>query len=139
MTATKKEVILEYIATTLGNIAGITIYRDRTEAFRREECPCVNIIPIQNVASYGVIDFAEWTLQFSVKIYTRGTLPDNLADALERDIYAALMVDRSLSAKVFDITPVGVYYQVLEGDQPIGITDLVFQTTFRTMASDLTQ
>ena len=139
MTTTKRESIIEYIVTALQGISGISIYRDRTEAFRREEMPVVNVIPVQDVPSYNVIDFAEWVFQFSVKIYTRGTNPDSLSDALERDIYAALMADRTLGGKVFDITSVGFYYQVLEGDQPMGTTDLVFQTTYRTKASDLTQ
>lgn len=138
---TKQETILAAVVTLLAGVTGINgnVWRSRTEAIRREETPSLIVEPIQDIPAYNVIDFAEWTLQFSVKVFTRGSSPDNLADSIVQSVYALLMADRTLIGKVFDITPIGFYYQILEGDQPVGITDLVFQTTYRTKASDLTQ
>jgi hypothetical protein len=136
---TKGETVLQTIMTLLTAIGGLTVVRSRTEAINRAESPMVVVKPVQMTPDYNVIDFAEWTQQYSVEIYTRGDIPDGLADPFVQSIYAALLADRSLGGKVMDIQAVSVTWDVIDGDQSIGITDMRFATLYRTKASDLTQ
>lgn len=138
---TKQETIVQAVLTlisgTLGGLKG-KVYRSRTEALRREETPAAFVELIGNNPTYGVIDFAEWTLQFVIKIITRGAAPDALADPYVQNFYGLIMADRSLGGLVFDINPVLISYNIQDGDQPVCITEMIFQVIFRTGASDLT-
>lgn len=138
---TKSETILAAIATLAAGTFGVSgrVYRSRTEALRREETPAIIIEPVQSAATYSVIDFVDWELQLKATVFTRGAVPETQADAIVQDLYARLMADRSLSGLVHDVAPAGISYQNIDGDKPVGITDLVFNVRFRTLADDLTQ
>ena len=138
---TKSEGILTYVSGLLSNVSGVSgrVWRSRADPIRREETPAIIITQMQEVASYNLIDFVDWEMQFKVTVHARGVTPDNAADPVTQSVYAILMADRSLGGRAFDILPAGFYPQIIEGDQNILITDMVFTVRYRTKASDLTQ
>ncbi len=138
---TKTEAILAYVATLLAGTAAIAagnIYRSRPEPVSRDESPALLIEKIGETADYSNLAYLDWTLQFRIAIVTRGAVPDTLADPILTSAYSLLMADRTLGGRVFDILPHSINFRVLEGDQPVGITDCIFTVKHRTDAADLT-
>lgn len=141
--ATKRERILEHIASTVSATTGVRgTYRSRPEALRREECPAILVEPVQESQTYSVIDFIECELAVKCSVYVRGVTAgesfDTAADPIVSDMYARLMADRTLGGRVFDIVPSGTYFSVVEGDGTLGVVDQQFTIRYRTRASDLT-
>ncbi len=137
---TKRESILAYVATTLAGVSGVSgrIYRSRPEPVRREETPSIVVEPMQDVSEYNLLDFIDWTMQFKLTIFTRGAVPDQLADPIVQAAYGLLMADRNLGGLVFDIIPSGIYNQINDGDQAAGTTEMLFTCKYRTASATLT-
>lgn len=139
---TKRESILAAIETILEGVPGVAsgaVYRSRVSALSRQESPAIVIEPVDDVPEYDNLTFMKWTLYVRISVIVRGAIPDQLADPIVENIYSLLMADRNLGGKTFDILPAGTYFDMINGDQPIGVIENRFTITYRTLASDLTQ
>ncbi len=132
----RREDILAAIVTRVTGASGVgspaRVYRSRVVAMRADGLPAIVVEPLQESAEYSDFNFMRWTLQVSVKVYTRGDIPDQLADPIINSAYALLMADRSLGGLALDILPGSITFRAEDGEQPVGIADAVFTVTYRT-------
>jgi hypothetical protein len=139
--STKREQILAAIATTLEGTAnvGARIYRSRVEAFARNEAPALVIEPGTDSASEELVSNCkiDWRLPVLVAVYTRGAIPDQLADPIIASIHSQLMADRTLGGLAMDIFPGTVDPQMEKADQPALWTVLTYNVRYRTSVTDL--
>lgn len=138
---TKREQILAAIATTLEGTAnvGARIYRSRVEAFARNEAPALVIEPGTDSASEEQASTCkiDWRLPVLIAVYTRGAIPDQLADPIIASIHSQLMADRTLGGLVMDIWPGTVDPQMEKADQPALWTVLTYNVRYRSSVTDL--
>ena len=138
---TKREQILAAIATTLEGTAdvGTRIYRSRVEAFARNEAPALVIEPGTDSATEEQVSTCkiDWRLPVLVAVYTRGAIPDQLADPIIASIHSQLMADRTLGGLVMDIWPGTVDPQMEKADQPALWTVLTYNVRYRSSVTDL--
>ena len=138
---TKREQILAAIATTLEGTAdvGTRIYRSRVEAFARNEAPALVIEPGTDSAAEEQVSTCkiDWRLPVLIAVYTRGPIPDQLADPIIASIHSQLMADRTLGGLVMDIWPGTVDPQMEKADQPALWTVLTYSVRYRSSVTDL--
>lgn len=138
---TKREQILAAIATTLEGTAdvGTRIYRSRVEAFARNEAPALVIEPGTDSAAEEQVSTCkiDWRLPVLVAVYTRGAIPDQLADPIIASIHSQLMADRTIGGLAMDIWPGTVDPQMEKADQPALWTVLTYNVRYRTSITDL--
>jgi hypothetical protein len=142
MTAIKREQILEAIKDALQGTTGVgtRIYRSRTEAFARNEAPCLLIEPGIDSPSEQPVSTCkiDWRLPVSVVVHTRGPIPEQLAAPIIDEIHTALMADRTLGGVAFDVWPGDVTHQREQADATAGWTSCVYIVRYRTSVHDLT-
>jgi hypothetical protein len=134
MTTSRREQILSYAATALAGTVdvGSRIYRSRVEAFTREEAPAIVIEPgIDRAVEFSSCKL-DWTLELIIAIYTRGQIPDQLADPIVVDVNTRLMTDRSLGGLAIDILPAMVDPQRDKADLTSLWTVLTYRVRYRT-------
>ena len=139
--STKREQILAAIATTLEGTAdvGTRIYRSRVEAFARNEAPALVIEPGTDSAAEEQVSTCkiDWRLPVLIAVYTRGPIPDQLADPIIASIHSQLMADRTLAGLAMDIWPGTVDPQMEKADQPALWTVLTYNVRYRSSVTDL--
>jgi hypothetical protein len=140
-TATKREQIMAAVATALVNTTGVgtRIYRSRVEAFSRNESPALVIEPgLDSAASEPVSTCKiDWTFQLIIAVYTRGAIPDQVADPVIKSVHSKLMTDRTLGGLAMDLWPVSVEPQLASADLPALWTVLTYQVRYRSSITDL--
>ena len=138
---TKREQIMAAIATTLEGTTdvGTRIYRSRVEAFARNEAPALVIEPGTDSAAEEQVSTCkiDWRLPVLVAVYTRGAIPDQLADPIIASIHSQLMADRTLGGLAMDIWPGTVDPQMEKADQPALWTVCTYNVRYRTSVTDL--
>lgn len=137
---TKREAILQAIKTKLVGVSGVpdaNVFRSRVEPFARNRVPAITIEPIQDTSENSVIPFLDWSLVVRVSVIVRGDVPDQLADPIVESLHGKIMVDLSLGGLSMDIQPSSVNFELLEGDQPIGIVTLDYRVQYRTGVESL--
>jgi hypothetical protein len=138
-TTTRREQILAFIASALEDTEGVSgrVYRSRVEAFSRNEAPALIIEPGPDPAEVYANCKLDWRLTLLIVIYTRGQIPDQLADPILLDAHSKLMADRTLGGLVMDIVPTITDPQRDKAD----LTSLwqvnTYQVRYRTAVNDL--
>ncbi len=142
MTAIKREQILEAIKDTLEGTTGVgtRIYRSRTEAFARNEAPCLLIEPEIDTAQEQAVSNCriDWRLPVSIAVHTRGPIPEQLAAPIIDSLHSLLMADRTLGGLAFDIWPAEVRHEREQADATAGWTTCTYTVRYRTLVHDLT-
>ena len=140
MTASRREQILSYAATALAGTTqvGNRIYRSRVDAFSREEAPAIVVEPGMDRAVEFSSCKLDWTLELIIAVYTRGQIPDQLADPIIVDVNSRLMADRSMGGLAIDILPAMVDPQRDKADLTSLWTVLTYKVRYRTDQQDLT-
>ena len=140
-TATKREQIMAAVATALVNTTGVStrIYRSRVEAFSRNESPALVIEPGTDTAASEPVSTCkiDWTFQLIIAVYTRGAIPDQVADPVIKSVHSKLMTDRSIGGLAMDLWPVSVEPQLASADLPALWTVLTYQVRYRSSITDL--
>ena len=139
--ASKREQILAALKTTLANTAGVgtRIYRSRVEPLTRGESPAIVLEPVTdepsiNSATYLKID---WTLRVRIVVIVRGTIPDNVADPTVESLFTKVLNDPTVGGLAIDIRPATQTFEVLDADQPAGLTTCEFEIDYRTSYNSL--
>ena len=139
--ASKREQILAAVAATLAGTTGVStrIYRSRVEAFARNEAPALVIEAGTDTAAEELVSTCkiDWRLPVLVAVYTRGAVPDQLADPIIISLHAKLMADRTLGGLVMDIWPGTVDPQLEKADQPALWTVCTYNVRYRTSVTSL--
>lgn len=141
MTYSKREQILQEVATLLSTVTGVgsRVYRSRVEAFARNEAPAIVIEPGPDNAAAEPVSTCkiDWTFSLIIAVYTRGIIPDQLADPIILQIHSALLGDRTLSGLAMDIWPSNMDPQFATADQTAGWYVLTYTVRYRTGVTDL--
>ena len=139
--ASKREQILAALKTTLAGTTGVStrIYRSRIEPITNGESPALVIEPVTdepsvNTSSYLKID---WTLRVRIVVIVRGTNPDNVADPTVESLFTKVLNDPTVGGLALDIRPATQTFEVLEADQPAGLTTCEFEIDYRTSYNSL--
>lgn len=137
--ASKREQIIAAVTSTLAGTAnvGTRIYRSRVDAFARAEAPALVIQPGQDRAQTYSTCKLDWTLDLIIAVYTRGTIPDQLADPIVVSLNSKLMADRTLGGRAMDIVPTLVDPQFDKADQTALWTVCTYQVRYRTDVENL--
>jgi hypothetical protein len=137
---TRRETILAAMRTALTGTAqvGTRIYRSRVEPLARNESPAIVIEPISDTAEQTTsLPKLDWSLTVRVAVIVRGTVPDQLADPIVKDLHSKLMADLTLGGVAMDLQPVSVNFEMVEADQPAGVISCDFLVRYRTSVTDL--
>lgn len=138
--STKREQILARIMTNLVGTVGVStrIYRSRVEALARSESPAIIVEWTKDECDMqGFLPYLNWSLLTRIAVVTRGVVPDQLADPTVKSVHAKLLADITLNGLAFDIIPESVEFDVLDTDQPTGLTMLFYRVRYRTSLGDL--
>ena len=137
--ASRREQILAHVAAALAGTVqvGNRIYRSRVEAFSRDEAPAIVVEPGPDRAQEYSNCRIDWTLELIVAVYSRGQIPDQLADPIVVDVHSRLMADRSLGGLAIDIMPTLHDPQRDKADLTSQWMVLSYQVRYRTTDSDL--
>ena len=138
--STKREQILVRIMTNLTGTVGVStrIYRSRIEALARSESPAIIVEWTKDGCDMeGFLPYLNWSLLTRITVITRGAVPDQLADPTVRSAHAKLLADITLNGLAFDIIPESVEFDVLDTDQPTGLTMMFYRVRYRTSLGDL--
>ena len=139
--ATKSDQTLTAIKTKLTGTTGVgtRIYRSRPEAFSRSETPAIIIEPMsdtpQDTNSFN--NRIRWEFRFRVSVIVRGAIPDNVADASVESLHAKITDDPTLNGLTIDIRPSTTSFEILEADQPAGVTSCEFEAEYQTLYNTL--
>jgi hypothetical protein len=137
--STKREQIMQALKTKLDTVTGVqACYRSRVFALARGEVPALVIEPIADEADEDPIGFLNWSLLVRIAVIVRGGVPDQLADTFVEAVHAVVTSDLSLGGLAMDIQTQNVNFELLDGDQPIGVVSLGYRVKYRTSAGDLT-
>jgi hypothetical protein len=138
---TKRERIMSAVAASLVDAVGVDcrVYRSRTEAFSRNESPALVVEPgLDSAASEPVSTCKiDWTFQLIIAVYTRGAIPDQVADPVIMSVHHRLMSDRSIGGLAMDLWPISVEPQLASADTPALWTVLTYQIRYRSGVDDL--
>ncbi|NDD44823.1 MAG: hypothetical protein EBZ29_10470 [Synechococcaceae bacterium WB9_4xC_028] len=138
---TKRESILNQIATTLAHTAGISgrIYRSRVSALARAESPAMVVEPVRDDAEQNTsLPTLDWSLTVRVAVIVRSSVPDQAADAIVEDMHSRLMTDLTVGGYAIDVQPDTVNFELVEADQPAGVISCSYIVRYRTAVGDLT-
>lgn len=115
---TKRETIMQAIATRLAATAGVTgVHRSREEALQRNESPAVVIAWENEQPNEQQHLSVDKRLSVLVQVYARGLIPDQIADPVMQSAYALLFADPSLGGLVVDTSDEGTELELDEADQ----------------------
>jgi hypothetical protein len=141
----QSETIIEALKVSIEGITGLPVpltgvYRSRADAFSRREAPAVVVEPGVSVPTMSSICRMDWEDEILFAIYTRGMVPDQLADPIRVAIHAAVMAQRRLvgGVQVMDIAPGKVERELEGGDVPSMWTLCRYVVSHRTSITDLT-
>lgn len=136
---TKREQILQAVAATLADTAGVagSVYRSRQEALERAEAPALIVAwdgeePLEDVSG-----FTEKRLNVTVGVYVRGDVPDGLADPIVDSVHARLMGSPTLGGLAMDIAEGGTTVEFDEADQTACIVNMRFAVWYRHARANL--
>jgi len=140
MTATKRENILSALVSALAPAEGVSgrIYRGRPYPARVEETPCIFVTWVNDLPSYDNLNIMDWVLTFRVVIVTRDEAPDVAADGILNSVHSLLMADRTIGNTVHDVLPAEQRMSIIEGDNPVGLLEALYNVKYRTAQEAMT-
>jgi hypothetical protein len=137
---TKRETIITAIRTALIGTTGVStrIYRSRTEPITRGESPAIVVEPLTDTAAQNTsLPTLDWSLTVRVAVVVRGAIPDQVADPVVESLHAKIMADLTLGGYAIDIQPIGVTFDIVEADQPVGVVMCDYRVQYRTSVTNL--
>lgn len=135
---TKREQILQAIKAKLTAIPGmISVERTREDALTRSESPSAVITwsgERKKPVSYGVVDKL---LSVHVAYYTRGAVPDQVADQYIEAGHALLLADKTLGGLTLDLSEDRTDVETDESDLPTGWIVVTYIAWYRHQEANL--
>lgn len=137
---TRREQILSRITTILASTAGVSgrVYRSRVEPIIRGQSPAIVVEPVSDQAEQTTLATLNWSLVVRVTVFTRGAIPDQLADPIVASVYDLIMQDTTLNGYAIDVLPIGTQFEMIEADQAAGVVACDFSIRYRTPLNTLT-
>lgn len=115
-----REQILAQVLTNLRTVSGLSssnCLRTRIKPVEESDYPFVSIEPVSDVPDAKVIGRVYWDLTIKIKIYHKGTVPDQVADTLLTAIKDKMLEDRSVNNLAADVFPGPVVWDFTLGNK----------------------
>ena len=140
MTISKREAIMQEVATRLASTAGVSgrVFRSYAEAMDRDEHPCILLRWTNEQATPQTVPLLERTLSIEVAILVRGDVPDQLADPIAQSVHALLMADPSLGGRAIDSRLALASFEFENADATAGKITHTYEVEFRHSYADMT-
>ena len=143
----KAEQVAARIASALTGTtnAGARVYRDRDDAFTREESPAILVevvdedsTPMGGAAGMGMLGQTDMdTLRVAVTVCVRGAAWQQAADAVRVQANALLSADLTLRGLVADFRRDRCEWRSQSADLPFGYAAQIYAFKYHTRASAL--
>jgi hypothetical protein len=132
---TKREEILAAITTllkTMSSVSASKVVRSRVDPFNSANLPCMTIEPLSDLADSNNLAFIDWLLSVRMTVYTKGDIPDQVADPIIDEIHSKLMGDETLGGLLMGMAPKSVTYEFLEAADSLVAVSYDFDFKYRT-------
>ena len=139
---TKREQIMARLLTTLANTTsvGTRIYRSRVVPLSRGESPALILEPLSDTVEQNTsLPTLDHFLTIRISVIVRGDVPDKVADPIVESAHSKVMADLTVNNLAIDIQPSDTSFEMLDADQPGGVTGIEYIVRYRTELDDLTQ
>ena len=140
---TVRENIIEDIISSLSGTTNVStrIYRSRVVAVKADgQTPALVVEPISDTCEQnGALPTLDWSLLMRVSVIVRGDEPDEVADPVVESLHSKIMADLTLGGNAIDVQPQSVSFDLIDGDQPVGVIGCDYLVRYRTEVDDLTQ
>ena len=139
---TKREQIMARLLTTLANTTsgGTRIYRSRVVPLSRGESPALILEPVSDTVEQNTsLPTLDHFLTIRISVIVRGDVPDKVADPIVESAHSKVMADLTVNNLAIDIQPSDTSFEMLDADQPGGVTGIEYIVRYRTELDDLTQ
>ena len=130
------------LLTTLANTTGVStrIYRSRVVPLSRGESPALILEPVSDTVEQNTsLPTLDHFLTIRISVIVRGDVPDKVADPIVESAHSKVMADLTVNNLAIDIQPSDTSFEMLDADQPGGVTGIEYIVRYRTELDDLTQ
>lgn len=138
--ASKRERIVQAIMNKLATVAGVggRIYRSQADPNPRELAPFIAVQWTNEQSAPDAVQLLGRILTVEVSIYTRGDLPDSLADDIAVSAHQLIMADPSLGGLALDIALDDASAEIIAADFPAAKVTHNYSVKFRHSYGDMT-
>lgn len=135
----KREQIVSAIVAALAGTTGVgtRIFRSREDALERDEAPALVIRPESDEPQTDIVGITEKKLTVTVGIYTRGAIPDQLADATADSVHSKIMASPTLGGLAIDIEEGAASWDFDEADLTAGWLTMRYIVWYRHQRGNL--
>jgi D-alanyl-D-alanine dipeptidase len=126
-----RERIIQAVATAVGTVDGITVFRSRMDAVTRDEGPVLVIRPANEEITH-TMQWDDRILTLELILLVRGPVPDKVADPIASAIFAAVVADRHLGGLAVDLTESQRDWGFEEADDQALELSMQFDVMYRT-------
>lgn len=138
--ASKRERIVQAFMTRLASVSGVSgrVYRSQADPNPRELAPFLTVQWTNEQTSPDAVQLLGRTLTVEVAVYTRGDVPDTLADSILVSAHQLIMADPSLGGLAIDTTLDDASVEIMAADFPAAKVTHNYQVKFRHSYGDIT-
>jgi len=136
--SSKREQILSALETMLAAVTP-NVYRSRVTAVTRDLTPAIIVRPEEDIPEKQFSGMVISNLTVAVDVYTRGDVPDQLADPIIVAAHALIMSDLTLGGLAAMTVQGPSKWEMHEADQTAGLATFLYHIRYTTQLSDLTQ
>ena len=136
----KREQILAAITTKLAAVSGISgrVYRSQADPNPRELAPFITVEWSSEQSMPDAVQLLGRSLNVDVSVYTRGDVPDSLADPIMVDAHQRLVADPSLGGLAIDIQLDDASNEVIAADFPAAKVTHTYVVKYRHSYGNMT-
>lgn len=138
--ASKREQIVLAIMARLATVAGVDgrVFRSQADPNPREIAPYIAVQWTSEQAAPETVPQLERTLNVDVTVYTRGDVPDALADPIMVSAHGLIMQDTSLGGLAIDMRLEDASAEIIAADFPAAKVTHSYAVKFRHSYGDMT-
>jgi hypothetical protein len=136
----KREKIVQAIATKLGSVVGVDgrVYRSQADPNPRDLQPYLAVQWTNEQVAPDVVNLLGRVLTVEVSVYTRGDTPDSLADDILVSAHALITSDPSLGGLALDTQLEDASVEIVAADFPAAKVTHSYSVKFRHSYGDMT-
>ncbi len=138
--ASKRELIVRAIMDALSPLPGVggRIFRSQADPNPREMAPYIAVQWTNEQSAPDAVQLMGRVLNVEVSVYTRGDVPDSLADDIIVSAHALIMADPSLGGLAMDTMLEEASSEIIAADFPAAKVTQNYSVKFRHRYEDMT-
>lgn len=138
--ASKREQIVNAIMGRLANVVGVDgrVQRSQADPNPREIAPYIAVQWTSEQAAPETVPQLERVLNVEVAVFTRGDIPDSLADDILVSAHSLIMADTSLGGLALDMRLEDASVEIIAADFPAAKVAHTYSVKFRHSYGDMT-